>query len=84
MKHEKEKKTAELQNSRPEMAQQISQSVLLLDIYVLTDLIYVLTNLSSHMATVSAMSLIPNIFVHSAAVSELLVLKIFLAHDTTT
>jgi len=59
------------------MAQQILQTALLFDINLLI-------SLSLRMATVSAMSLIPNIFIHSAAISELLMLKKFLAHDTTT
>jgi len=52
----------------PYMAQQISQAVLLFDIDLLI-------NLSLRMSTVSAMSLVPNIFIHSAAISELLMLK---------
>jgi len=45
---------------------------------------FLLINLSLRTATVSAMSLIPYIFIHSAAISELLMSQIFLAHDTTT
>jgi len=59
------------------MAQQISKTALLSDINLLI-------NLPLRMATVSAMSLIPNIFIHSAAISEPLMLKKFLAYDTTT
>jgi len=45
---------------------------------------YLLINLSLCMAKVSAMSLTPHILIHSAAISEVLTLKIFLTHYTTT
>jgi len=37
-----------------------------------------------HMAVASAMSLTPNIFIHSAATSMILISKIFRAHEATT
>ena len=55
----------------------ISQTTLLFNEYLLIDL-------SLRMATASAMSLTSHILVHSAAISEVLTSKIFLAHDTTT
>ena len=36
------------------------------------------------MSTASAMSLTPHILIHSAAIAEVLTLKIFLTRDTTT
>jgi len=41
---------------------------------------YRLTNLSLRMTTASAVSLAPHILIHSAAISEVLTLKNFLAH----
>ena len=55
----------------------ISQTTLLFNAYLLT-------NLSLRVATASAMSLTPNIFKHSAAISNVFTLKIFLPHDVTT
>jgi len=45
---------------------------------------YLLINSSLHVATASAMSLTPHILIHTTAISEVLTLQIFLAHDTTT
>jgi len=45
---------------------------------------YLLTNLSLRVATAAAMSLTSHILIHSAAISVVLTLKIFIAHDTTT
>jgi len=45
---------------------------------------YLLKNLSLRVATASATSQTPNIFKHSAAISEVFTLNIFLPHDTTT
>ena len=54
----------------------ISQTTLLLNEYLEI-------NLSLRMATASAMSSTQHILIHSAAISEVLTLKIFLEHDTT-
>jgi len=58
----------QLNYKSPEMIVQISQTVLLLDIHLLT-------NLSLRTATFSAMPLIPNIFMHFAGIPEMNVLK---------
>jgi len=55
----------------------ISQTTLLFNAYLLT-------NLSFRVATASATSLTSNIFKHSAARSNVFTLKIFLPHDVTT
>ena len=57
--------------------ERITQTTLLLNAYLLT-------NLSLRVATASATSHTPNIFRHSAAFSEVFTLNIFLPHDTTT
>jgi len=54
MKHEEQTNKNQLNYKCPDIAQQISQSALLCDMYLLR-------NLSLRMATVSAMSLTPNI-----------------------